>query len=152
MPKMKRHRTSGGRPQYNALHMRHRVLSKEGKKRRIQPFDKNPVHPSTLRLRDVHRGVTYAHFNPRVGLSMGEFVSEPYVTRFGTIYVRVRENGRSDVRSLVDMGIVPIRDRWWYTPNYTVRASKIHLVPASLLRVFSRERLAAEQQYLRTYE
>lgn len=94
------------------------------------PADKSPLHPSALRLRDVHPGVAFRCFNKQLGyIDEGVFLGTPVVIN-GRLKVKVRyPRGWITMLSLADIGITPYSDRGWNGSNFTVAARKQHLLP-----------------------
>lgn len=112
-----------------------------------RPVDKSPLHPSALRVRDVHPGVSYVTFHTEFGvIERGVFTSAPYVARmpglnytepWSALAAHVRTvNGKLDIVYLESIGIDRgAKPAWRYMDGFspyqvTVRASKAHLLPA----------------------
>ena len=98
--------------------------------------DRSPLHPSALRLQDVHPGVEFIQFNRYLGiLTRSTFLSTPFVEDegYGKI-LKARVLYRCPMFqefSLRDLGIVPY-PYGWNKANFTIRASKEHLLPEPL--------------------
>jgi len=101
--------------------------------------DRSPLHASALRLKDVHPGVEYIKFNRYYGImERGVFLSTPFVTEPAPhmghkLMVRVSGRSRGSRKGFLgDMGITPYSPGRWNEANFTIRASKEHLLPAPL--------------------
>lgn len=102
------------------------------------PADKNPLHPSALRIRDLRPGRPITVFDPIYGVQ-GHYivVSVPYkeesYPRHGCLKVRLRSLTTGDVivMSLESMGILPsVRDGWRLISRFTIDRRKRHLLPS----------------------
>lgn len=104
--------------------------------------EKNPMHPSALRLRDLTVGRHIVSFNKEFGI-MGEYiiVSRPFVDdsplgRTIKIWLRNIGSGIAWVHYTNDMGVTTYPGRrlcgenWWSRTNYFVDHRKRHLLPA----------------------
>lgn len=100
--------------------------------------NKNPLHPSALRINDVHPGVQFAMFNIARGIiEQGTFTSKPYV---GSLFddgkqrdllVMYRsEHGYNSKYHLIDLGIVTNGAGHWNRHNFTIPLKKLHLLPS----------------------
>lgn len=108
--------------------------------------NKNPLHPSALRVGDLTVGRRIVRFNARIGV-VAEYtvVKKPHLgyivpdfLRHGggqkSLVVTMRnEHGRTENHDLGDLGVIPY-GKWsiWHGSNVTVDARKRHLLPAPL--------------------
>lgn len=93
------------------------------------PADKNPRHPSAMRLKDVQPGVEFTWFG--FGVQRGRFLSKPFVKQHGTralVVLAQSSDGRRELYFVKDMGIIPMRSGKFPTGHFTVRRNKEHLV------------------------
>jgi hypothetical protein len=105
----------------------------------MYPPDKNPLHPSALRMRDMRLGKQVLVFNTQFGhvVHRGTIVREPYILRDelgSTLVVDIRAAGTGHVSDsfLADMGVVPYDGSFvwgWNPTNFTISAQKQHLLP-----------------------
>lgn len=117
--------------------------------------DKNPLHASALRLRDINPGRRIIKFNRELGI-IGEFeiVSRPF---FGYLATReeIKRNphfcntlvrrfivelhdttyGTRRPHSLRDLGVIPYdKPKEWNISNFVIDARKRHLLPERVQR------------------
>jgi len=102
--------------------------------RKPWPPDKNPLHPSALRFKDVHPGAEFLVFNIYDGVTKrGRFVTKIAV-RNGRYRVTAQlSDGKREFCYLEDMGIVS-RPNGFSTSYFTVRANREHLLPPVIQR------------------
>lgn len=105
-------------------------------KQRPLPDDKNPAHPSALRIRDLHPGRPVILFSSFFGIEFkGTVIDRPYVIdlpEYGrALCVMIRSDllGCATPHRLTDMGVIPYATSGWDRRRFVIDARKQHLLP-----------------------
>ena len=106
------------------------------KKRFMSVRRKNPLHPSALRLQDIHIGQTLmlvrSHLNSNNDGKV-YVLSEPYMANLHgklnglVVDVFYYYHGKKEQIYLTDAGVIPY-ESGWSKSNFTVKIQKYHLV------------------------
>lgn len=129
---------------------------------------RSPLHPSAMRINDVHPGVSFIRFNIYGGIvSRGRFLTGPMrgdtVTPFGppvalgtgsmlVAWAIVPDFRRPVALWLTDMGIINWVHGYWDPEVFTVKANKEHLLPAVLARPRPQRFFETRDELPRGYE
>ncbi|HSW80894.1 MAG TPA: hypothetical protein VLG40_00725 [Candidatus Saccharimonas sp.] len=117
------------------------------RKRRPKPWpaDKNPLHPSALRVRDIRLGLKFVTFDIYAGVIMrGTFQSSTFVDAHQNVNARACVNAMiarqgTNAARLVDLAYLGIArfggvsfsaGSGWSSTTFTVAVNKVHLLPA----------------------
>jgi len=99
--------------------------------------DKSPLHPSALRIRDLHPGRRVIVFNRTNGIrfratitSAPRIVDAKFLGRSLCIKLR-KDSGEALEETLRDLGVIPYSKEWNLT-NFIVDARKEHLLPPAV--------------------